>query len=113
MVSRSDYTDNIIVLKLKTVVIAGDDLNIYADFQDADAGEGARIDILGTLNSPLSTIFGEDDNDVIYLATLFAHCQCSVGSLSLARAAVQLRGEESRPPVGVGPRHPKRACSAF
>ncbi len=58
--------DDILIDKDSTVQ-AGTAVNIRGDHGNADA-EGARIDILGHLNSPLTTVSGERDKDVIYLA---------------------------------------------
>ncbi len=50
------------------LVKAGVAANIRGDHGNADAGDGARIDILGNLDSPTTTITGERDKDVFYLA---------------------------------------------
>jgi Ca2+-binding RTX toxin-like protein len=57
-----------VLIDINALVSAGVAINIRGDHGDADPGYGTRIDILGNLNSPTTTITGGRDDDVIYLA---------------------------------------------
>ncbi|MBX2867971.1 MAG: hypothetical protein KTR18_04825 [Acidiferrobacterales bacterium] len=56
-----------VLIDADTNVNAGGSTTIRADHEDMDPGEGAKIDILGNINSPLNTISGGRDDDVVYV----------------------------------------------
>ncbi|MBD3648354.1 MAG: hypothetical protein HUJ31_13080, partial [Pseudomonadales bacterium] len=54
-----------VLLDVGTTLAAGESTTINADYTNADAGTGARIDLDGTIDSVTNYINGERDDDVI------------------------------------------------